>query len=183
MEEFRPIPGFPNYQVSNLGRVLSTKGGKERFLRPQRRNRYLSVNLALGPIQLENGIEERFSYKFIPIHTLVLMVFRGPRPHGYQACHNDGNRLNNELSNLRWDTAKNNCADRVIHDTAAHGERNPFSKLKDEDIPKIRQRLKAGDRQVDIAKDFNVSQARISKIRLKQGWNHIGGTHANIGSN
>jgi flavin-dependent thymidylate synthase len=43
----------------------------------------------------------------------MLESFVGQAPDGTQACHNDGNPLNNTLENLRWDTAQGNADDRV----------------------------------------------------------------------
>lgn len=33
------------------------------------------------------------------------------------ACHNNGIGADNRLSNLRWDTAKSNMADQILHGT------------------------------------------------------------------
>jgi hypothetical protein len=49
------------------------------------------------------------------VHILVLEAFRGPRPEGHAACHNDGDVGNNHLSNLRWDTYSANNLDIVRH--------------------------------------------------------------------
>lgn len=49
------------------------------------------------------------------IHQVVLEAFVGPRPPGMEACHNDGDKSNNALSNLRWDTKKANEFDAVRH--------------------------------------------------------------------
>lgn len=51
------------------------------------------------------------------VHSLVLEAFIGPRPPGFEACHNDGDPANNRLSNLRWDTRSANTRDRVRHGT------------------------------------------------------------------
>ena len=47
----------------------------------------------------------------VNVHTLVLLAFVGPRPEGMEACHNNGTRIDNRLSNLRWDTHVGNVAD------------------------------------------------------------------------
>jgi hypothetical protein len=48
-------------------------------------------------------------------HGLVLETFVGPRPVGQECLHDDGDPLNNHLSNLRWGTHAENMADRVRH--------------------------------------------------------------------
>lgn len=47
----------------------------------------------------------------IDIACLVLEAFIGPCPEGMECCHNDDDRANNQLSNLRWDTHTNNVKD------------------------------------------------------------------------
>lgn len=49
------------------------------------------------------------------LHDLVLAAFHGPKPKGLQACHNDGDKLNNHFSNLRYDTCQANIDDRERH--------------------------------------------------------------------
>lgn len=49
------------------------------------------------------------------VHRLVLETYVGECPKGEEACHYDGNPLNNTLSNLRWDTVSNNARDRIRH--------------------------------------------------------------------
>lgn len=49
------------------------------------------------------------------VHRLVLEAFVGPCPSGCEGCHYDGNPANNIVSNLRWDTTKNNCLDKRRH--------------------------------------------------------------------
>jgi len=61
-----------------------------------------------------------------------------------EACHNDGNNLNNELENLRWDTHKNNIGDSIIHGTMVDnsGSRHGMSKLNESQVRIIKYLLK-----------------------------------------
>ena len=47
--------------------------------------------------------------------------------------------------------------------------------LIEEDVRAIFDRIQAGDRNVDIARDFAVSEQTISGIRTGQCWSHITG--------
>lgn len=47
------------------------------------------------------------------VHTLVLEAFVGPRPDGADACHENGNRRDARLTNLRWDSRSGNVQDAV----------------------------------------------------------------------
>lgn len=53
------------------------------------------------------------------VHVLVAEAFLGPRPEGHEVCHNDGDRDNNCLTNLRYDTHSGNMLDAVSHGTHA----------------------------------------------------------------
>ena len=88
----------------------------------------------LTPFVDANGYEyvnlgDGNSTKKFAVHRLVLISFCGQPGKNMIACHNDGNRLNNNLSNLRWDTPKNNYADSVKHKTNCFGEKNGRTKL------------------------------------------------------
>ncbi|MFJ4997148.1 NUMOD4 motif-containing HNH endonuclease [Microbacterium sp. NPDC088619] len=100
-EQWRSVVGYDLYEVSDLGRVRS-KRGPRRILKAQpTRDGYLVLNLS----QKGTVTKRR-------IHQLVLEAFVGPREEGQEACHGDGRRSNNRLSNLRWDTHLANMADR-----------------------------------------------------------------------
>jgi transcriptional regulator len=49
--------------------------------------------------------------------------------------------------------------------SAVHGEHHHRAKLTDVEVQAIRNMLAAGDRQVDIAWIFEISQAQISAIK------------------
>ncbi|AXV72811.1 hypothetical protein CJO75_01120 [Ralstonia solanacearum] len=53
------------------------------------------------------------------IHRLVALTFLGPPPsRQHEVAHNDGNRANNIVTNLRWATHAENVADTFRHGTA-----------------------------------------------------------------
>jgi hypothetical protein len=98
--EWRSIPGWPEYQVSNIGemrRVGFASGARVGRILRQLRNRktsYFSVCLSRNSIQVR-----------IDVHRLVAMAFHGPQPSAdHLEAHNDGSRLNNHARNLRWAT-------------------------------------------------------------------------------
>lgn len=114
MEEiWKNIEGYPNYMVSNLGKVKSlgnNKTRKEKIMKLcNTGNGYLAVNLC------KNGKEKTYL-----VHRLVAEAFI-PNPNNYsQINHKDENKQNNfvyinedgtvdlEKSNIEWCTAKYN---------------------------------------------------------------------------
>jgi len=103
-EIWRPVPGWP-YSVSARGEVRSDRYG--RILRPALRpTGYLQVTLS-----------RRNEHWHPFVHQLVLLAFVGPAPEGTECCHGNGNRTDNRLSNLRWDTRLANAADATAHGT------------------------------------------------------------------
>lgn len=55
----------------------------------------------------------------------------------------------------------------------AAGSRNASAKLREEDIPVIRERLARGDVGTAIASDYKVNKSIISKIKRGRTWSHI----------
>lgn len=104
-ERWRPIPGFEDlHQVSDHGRVRSLSASGAWLIREQRTDlqgyRVITLHKYRGS-------------KNMAVSRAVLLAFTGPCPKGWHACHTDGVKTNNLLSNLRWDTPKGNTADAI----------------------------------------------------------------------
>ncbi|PBC38528.1 hypothetical protein CJ179_38685 [Rhodococcus sp. ACS1] len=119
IEIWKPVVDFEGlYEVSVNGRVRSLdrevvrSDGKTLAIRGQmitpwiNEGGYLRVNLADGGKRVKPKL-----------HRLVLAAFVGPCPEGMEGCHDDGNPLNNVLSNLFWGTHSRNIQDQVRHGT------------------------------------------------------------------
>jgi DNA-binding transcriptional regulator YiaG len=106
--EWRPIPGFSDYEVSDTGLVRSYKWKRPHILKPGiHPGGYHQVGLR------RNGETHIFM-----VSHLVLFAFQGPCPENCEVCHNDGNPANDHLSNLRWDTHAANMRDMSQHNIA-----------------------------------------------------------------
>ena len=171
MEQWRPIPGYGDlYEVSDCGRVRSldrlteTRSGPRKYrgrcLRPGvDRKGYLAVSLCrVGVV------------KMCAIAGLVLSAFKGPRPKGTECCHNDGNKANNHLANLRYDTRKANHADKIVHGTHSRGSRSPTAKITEEQAKAVLRDTRV---QRIVAQELGVSQSLVSRIKLKKAWAHL----------
>lgn len=152
MEVWKDVVGFEGrYEVSNLGNIasFSYRGHAKRELMKQTSNYsgYKVVTLGL-------------SRKQSRVHVLVLEAFVGERPTNLQGCHNDSDKSNNTLSNLRWDTPVGNIADRRSY----LGDKNPNSKLTDNQKEQIALRRKGGEALLTIANEFGISLTRVSQL-------------------
>ena len=98
-EEWKPIPGFPNYFVSDLGRVLSYAQTKPKFLKPLASKGYRHVAIC------NNGVIHR-----VQVHRLVANAFCPKIPGKEYVNHKNGIRSDNRAENLEWVTAKENTA-------------------------------------------------------------------------
>lgn len=129
-EIWLPIVGYEfEYEVSNTGRVRSLtrthvqKNGRRRTIKGV--EKVLQVNID-GYHVVTLYHESRFKVKRVPV--LVLEAFVGPRPsHKHVAMHLDNNKLNNNLSNLKWGTDSENVRHSVLSKT--HYTPNYFSKM------------------------------------------------------
>ena len=109
MKKIKQITEFPDYYITVYGNIWSAKRGGHngRWLNPgESKYGHLSVVLSKDGKQYTRRV-----------HRLMLETFVGPCPEGMECCHNDGNPKNNLLSNLRWDTHKNNMQDAVKQGT------------------------------------------------------------------
>lgn len=179
MEIWKPVPGFEGYEVSDLGRVRSwiSRHGRRSEPRPMKpapdAHGYLRVTLRL------NGAPV-----YRKVHQLVLEALVGPCPDGMEGCHNDGNRANAALTNLRWDTRPNNFADKIEHGTHHRGNRCPTSKLTEAQVKEIRKTygpaVGTGYHSIngvtydELASRYGVSKAAISLIVREERWEYAG---------
>lgn len=96
-----------SYKVSSFGRIRSFKSNPPRILSVQKNDQgYATTTLS----------SQGKSSKQL-IHRIVARAFLGPRPEGMEVCHNDGNRMNCRLANLRYGTRSENVLDSVKHGT------------------------------------------------------------------
>lgn len=100
LEIYTRIRDYPNYAVSNFGNVLNIR--RQLFLRQYQNGKgYNTVGLC------KNGKEKKYH-----IHRLIAEHFI-PNPDNLPVIdHIDGNRTNNEISNLRWATHQTNSQNR-----------------------------------------------------------------------
>lgn len=188
VEIWKVIPGFEGYyEASSLGQIRSIRRKVDRKhpIADQIIYRYYGGKI-LKQHKLKNCkplpylyltlSKDNFHYRFL-VHRLILMTFVGGCPNGQQACHNDGNRLNNNIDNLRWDTASNNQLDRHKHGTnnfpVFYGSNNRCAKLNEDDVLKIRSTPYSKTRAQELSIIYGVTKSNIWQILSGRSWKHI----------
>lgn len=106
MEKWMDIKGYEGrYQISNLGRVKSLPID-EKFCK--RNEEVILKPFVCGSGYYEVILRQNGKRKPKLIHRLVAETFI-PNPHGKKEVnHKDGNKYNNEMSNLEWVTSSEN---------------------------------------------------------------------------
>ena len=174
-EEWRNVVGFEDlYEVSNLGGVRSlaklvkSRGGALRPIPKQAKKPSLTWGRPIVWLWKNN------QSKPCSVAHLVLTAFVGPRPEGMECCHYpDRDPTNCTLSNLRWDTHKENCNDQISHGTRLIGSAHGGAKLNDAKVRKIRRLRKRGLYLREIANRMKVSISTINYVLKKRGWKHV----------
>jgi hypothetical protein len=169
-EEWRGVVGFPDYEVSNLGRVKS-----HRRVRVHRKNKpkiLTSFPNAQGYRYVTFGINGKRIIKYI--HTMVLVAFSGPCPPGYEGNHDDGDKSNNCLSNLEWVTPSENVrhAYKTGLKRGVFGSKNHLSKLTECEVILLKRMINVGIKGIILSKLFNMSRAQISRIKNGKNRNY-----------
>ena len=96
-ERWKEIEGFPNYEVSDQGRVRNKT--TKHILSP-------AIDKSTG--YLKANLQKDGKGNTIAVHRLVAIAFCSGRKDGLDVNHIDGNKLNNASSNLEWCTRSEN---------------------------------------------------------------------------
>lgn len=154
IEEYRKIEGS-EYSVSNMGNIKTSKG---LVLKPRlHRTGYYTV-----------GIDKKTSV----IHRAVGKAFV-PNPNNYPDLnHLEGNKLNNEATNLEWCTRKQNIHHSYSLGLSTVGEKRYNSKLTEKEVLEIRA-LAGSKNNREISEIYNVTHQTIWGIIHYRKWKHL----------
>ncbi len=139
VEAWKPVVGFPGYEVSDLGRVRSwlARGARTKVRKLDAAPRVMKPRRdARGRLRITFRVELRS--RTMLVAAVVLEAFEGPRPRGMLALHWDDNSSNNKRGNLRWGTSVENEADKARNGNTARGLGHGKAKLTRERLRLIR---------------------------------------------
>lgn len=161
------VKGFEAYyQVSPLGFVYSIRN--KRLISPY-------IRPSDGYIQIEfnvNGVASKHL-----VHRLVAEAYI-PNPDNLPCVnHKDGNKWNNQVSNLEWCTYSENMEHASKNNLLkTKGVNNPASKLTEETVRYIKSVYRKGDREFGssaLGKRFGVDHKVIWSIVNGKTWREV----------
>jgi len=167
-EIWKDIEGYGGlYKVSNWGRVKSLK----KYAKTNERILVKCVD-SEGYYRVTLWKRGEGKQDFAKIHKLETNAFLGKCPKGMEVCHYNGNKKDNRLSNLRYDTRAGNKKDDVRLGTYK-GTNAGNCKLKECEVKMMRYLHKKGIKQTLIAKMFKIDGGYLNKIVHYKFWTHI----------
>lgn len=177
MEEWKDIPGFNSYQVSNLGnirtigRMVVNKGQFERKI--SARN-LAPMNNGRGYLAASIQIKGQ-GKKNLYIHRLVASLFI-PNPDNLpEVNHIDGDKSNNNISNLEWVSTQQNRDHAVRTGLIRRGERIHSSKLTADQVLLIYDTVikNPSINKSELGRKYGINCTTVIKIQRKQRWKHL----------
>jgi len=113
----------------------------------------------------------RVGEKQMAAHRISYEMHCGPIPLDIFVLHRCDNPGCVNPDHLFLGTHEDNMADRRAKERQAHGTSHPNTKLTETDVRAIRSA--SGVPQKQLAEQFGVQQAAISKIRLRKTWEKV----------
>ena len=150
-----------NYYITDDGKVWS-----------ERTQKYLSFQYDKnGYVKVQMRSTDNKSHRY-SIHRLVLENFKPvEKMENLQVNHIDGNKKNNNLTNLEWTTSEENIRHAI--DNNLRATINGASKLTPEQVIEIYRRATNGERNSDLGKEFNIHPDQVGRIKNKKSWKEI----------
>lgn len=172
-EIWKDIKGYEGkYKISNFGNVISLSR------KIKCRNGYrITVDKIMKPCKYKKGylsIELGYRNRYL-LHRLVALTFLENKLNKPCVNHINGIKTDNNINNLEWVTYSENeiHSRRILNKKPICGESHKRSKLTEKQVIEIKTRIKNGEKNKDIYKDYNVTDRNISDIRHNKRWKHI----------
>jgi hypothetical protein len=178
-EVWLPVVGLEeSYEVSSLGRVRSIY--REYYINGglyKKQSVVLKGSIA-GNGYLRHSLSFRDQRYYKSVHRMVAEAFlENPNKHN-QVNHKDGNKLNNNVTNLEWCSASHNINHAYDNKLAIGraGSKNSMAKLTEAEILEIVRLYNTGMyKQKELAEMFNQKFQNISCIVNGKSWTSVTG--------
>lgn len=160
-EIWKLISEDTKYSVSNCGSIKVNKT-----------NRIMKQHISRGGYYaICIGKKHRYS------HRLVALEFLSNFENKPEINHIDGNKLNNNASNLEWIDRSNNMkhAYNIHLMQKPKGIKHPKAKLTEADVMEIKRLVKLGISQTEVSQQYNLHKTTINRIILGKAWSHVNG--------
>lgn len=153
------VPLLRDYEISNMGRVVSNKGRWPRIMRTYLTwKKYHIVHLRIN--------DKRKAYT---IHRLVALIFlKNIDPKKIEVNHDFG-KDDNRAQSLSWMSPKENYKHATANLLHTHGSAHHKTTLDESQVKTIRS-LKGHIGQREVSKYFNVSRSSIGNIMQGKSW-------------
>jgi hypothetical protein len=103
------------------------------------------------------------------VHRLVALTYIG-NAKGLDVCHFDGNKLNNNIENLRIDTRKGNMADQIRMGKTPKGEKCGSNKYSSEFVKSIKNKLTNGVSVTFLHNETGIPRPTLYGIKSGATW-------------
>lgn len=150
-----------DYYVLDSGEVYSTKHNKFKKIKPQKQKHgYMLVHL---------HVNNKSVYKWL--HRMVAETFIPNPENKPEVNHKDGDKENNDVSNLEWNTSKENIDHAFENELRKCGEDSSHAKITNDDARKICELLVENKKTMnEIAKEVGCSVTTVFNIKKKKNW-------------
>jgi hypothetical protein len=155
------IAEFPNYKISTDSEVVNMVSGKN-----------VSISLHKHGFRVVR-LWKNNTTKLMKIYRLKALCFIPNPENKKEVNHIDGNRMNEDLSNLEWATPSENMVHAfntgLTKGNFKRGAEHVFRKLSIEDIVQIRELRRNGKKLKEIGSIFGITMDHVCRVsRHKQ---------------
>lgn len=179
-EEWKDVEGFPNYMISDEGRLYAKthstvfKDGRKREFQGKIIKICKTKN-GYGIARLSNNGVKSGKY----IHRLVATHFLENPLDKKEINHKDGDKSNNRLTNLEWCTSKENKKHGWENDlykphNNMKGVNHGNHKLTEKEVLSIRKFYDNHQKSLkELSVLFNTPHSTIQKIVYRKTWKYL----------
>jgi hypothetical protein len=166
--------GFENsYEISTLGNVRSVDRfveGRRGLIKGKNINKRKNKR---GYYEIRVGINGKYEDRIV--HRLVAKTFIPNLENKPQVNHINGNKLDNRIENLEWNTNSENQkhAYKIGTQPNKKGSNNSNTSLTDDIVINIINIFNLGKKPSIISKELNISLGIIRNIVQGRTWKHL----------